>query len=923
MYRLTTAMDKSQRDLVFFSYRHDKDGERWLKTLQSMLAPYVLGRHLIDWSDRDIRTGEQWHVRIQSAIERTRVAVLLVNQGFFGSAYIREHELPRLVDYARAGHLKLIVVVVGFVDRELMDAHGLSDFQAADALNRPLNGLRGGNLDRALVAVAIKVREAYAGVAEKGAVPGLLAEALRYGDAPQILGADAALGPLLDVPAYDPARFVARPDDIAALREILVEGTELALGVTSAGPGVGLHGMGGMGKSVLALALCHDDALRRAFPAGIAWVALGQTPDLLAVQNRLMRLLDPKAQPAETQADGGARLRQTLRDRRALLVVDDVWDAGHVQALDIGQGRSRMLMTTRDASVLSLAGARTYGLQRLPRALARDLIALRAHCRVHELPPEADEVIEHTGGLPLALALAGAQIADGVSWKTVVDELRQGHVDFLDHAYGSIYASLGRSVDALNPADRERYLDLAVFPEDDSVPMSVVARLWQHRGNLSAAQAEQLLVRLDRKALLTLTGNGAGRTVALHDLQLDFVRWRAPDPAALHRALLDVIREAIRELVRTGRYAGGADQLYRDVSTLVQSGEAHGVIAMLEAIGANESGHKTLQISDYYRRRTGLDEIRWPAGLQLPMPSDQFDAPTQHPAIHDAIRELVRTGRYAGGADQLQRDVSTLVESGEAHEAIAMLEAVGAYESGHETLQISDHYGPGADLYELRWPLGVQLPIPFDQLDRRTQFSVLFGEWSRREMEAGFAMLNGETSTAQAIYEECLARAQQIDVSELVARSHKGLARVAGKTSQRSLERKHLELAMDAHEPALSCDTRRRLATISGEDGELQEADEALTALIERIERDLQASPLDRRMIYDLCRCLLDRSGVCARTARPAEALQDVFGAAQLSETLKPLVRIEVRSHLFTACAELLATPARGEQEHRCDHEAT
>ncbi|HEX2542948.1 MAG TPA: NB-ARC domain-containing protein [Caldimonas sp.] len=517
----------SERDLVFFSYRHDKDGERWLKALRSMLEPYVLDQQLITWSDHDIRTGEQWHGRIQSAIERTRVAVLLVNQAFFGSTYIRQHELPRLVEDARAGHLTLVVVVVGFVDRGLMDAHGLSAFQATDSPDRPMNGLRGSNLDKALVAAAIKVREAYVAVCERGTVAAPMAHALRRGDAPALLPFETAPGPLLGVPQYDGTRFVARPDDIAVLREILVRGTELALGVTSAGPGLGLHGMGGMRKSVLALALCHDDAVRRTFTDGIAWVALGQTPDLLAVQNRLLRLLDSQTQPAETLAEASMRLRQTLQDRRALLVVDDVWDAEHALGLDVGQGRSRLLMTTRDATVLSLAGARIYSLQRLPQALARDLIALRARCGVRELPPEADEIIEHTRGLPLALALAGAQVADGVSWTTLVDELRQGHVDFLDHAYGSIYASLGRSVNALGTRHCERYLDLAVLPEDEAVPMTVVAPLWQLRGNLSAAQTEQLLVRLDRKALLTLTDNGAGRTVALHDLQLDFVRWRA------------------------------------------------------------------------------------------------------------------------------------------------------------------------------------------------------------------------------------------------------------------------------------------------------------------------------------------------------------------------------------------------------------
>ena len=147
----------------------------------------------------------------------------------------------------------------------------------------------------------------------------------------------------MDVPPYDPTHFVARPNDIAALRQLLVQGTELALGVTSSAPGLGLHGMGGMGKSVLAQALCHDDALRRAFPDGIAWVALGQTPDLLAVRNRLLRLLDPRAQPAEKQVEGTTRLRETLQDRRALLVIDDAWDAQHVRALDVVQRHSRLL----------------------------------------------------------------------------------------------------------------------------------------------------------------------------------------------------------------------------------------------------------------------------------------------------------------------------------------------------------------------------------------------------------------------------------------------------------------------------------------------------------------------------------------------------------------------------------------------------
>jgi hypothetical protein len=93
-----------------------------------MLEPYVLVS-TCRVVRRDIRVGEQWHGRIQSAIERTRVAVLLVNHRFFASTYILQHELPRLVDRCPSGAARLVIVVVGAVDSALMEEHGLSSFQ--------------------------------------------------------------------------------------------------------------------------------------------------------------------------------------------------------------------------------------------------------------------------------------------------------------------------------------------------------------------------------------------------------------------------------------------------------------------------------------------------------------------------------------------------------------------------------------------------------------------------------------------------------------------------------------------------------------------------------------------------------------------------------------------------------------------------
>ena len=42
-----------------------------------------------------------------------------------------------------------------------------------------------------------------------------------------------------------------------------------------------LHGMGGVGKTMIASAFAHLDVIRKRFPDGVLWVTLGQNPDLI------------------------------------------------------------------------------------------------------------------------------------------------------------------------------------------------------------------------------------------------------------------------------------------------------------------------------------------------------------------------------------------------------------------------------------------------------------------------------------------------------------------------------------------------------------------------------------------------------------------------------------------------------------------
>ena len=134
------------------------------------------------------------------------------------------------------------------------------------------------------------------------------------------MAATAGMGELVGVPAL-PAEFVER-EEVAGVREALLGERRGAFGVT--GRGLGLHGQGGIGKTVVAAAVAHDEDVRRHFPDGVFWVTLGEGADHVAAQRDLLTRLGASAD-VRTAIEGRAALARALADRQCLLVVDDVW----------------------------------------------------------------------------------------------------------------------------------------------------------------------------------------------------------------------------------------------------------------------------------------------------------------------------------------------------------------------------------------------------------------------------------------------------------------------------------------------------------------------------------------------------------------------------------------------------------------------
>jgi uncharacterized membrane-anchored protein len=60
------------------------------------------------------------------------------------------------------------------------------------------------------------------------------------------------------------------------------------------------------------------------------------------------------------------------------------------------------------------------------------------------------------------------------------------------------------------------------------------------------------------------------------------------------------------------------------------------------------------------------------------------------------------------------------------------------------------------------------------------------------------ALNGGQVDDAEKTFRECIERAQQLDVNELVARGYEGLMRVAQKRGDRAAERQWSEKAATA-----------------------------------------------------------------------------------------------------------------------------
>ncbi|CAN6564474.1 unnamed protein product [Malus baccata var. baccata] len=84
-------------------------------------------------------------------------------------------------------------------------------------------------------------------------------------------------------------------------------------------------GIGGLGKTTLAKSIFNDDAIRTPFVEKM-WVCVSDTFEVNSILNRMLESLDPKKTGLTTREALLKELTEKLKDKRYILILDDVWN---------------------------------------------------------------------------------------------------------------------------------------------------------------------------------------------------------------------------------------------------------------------------------------------------------------------------------------------------------------------------------------------------------------------------------------------------------------------------------------------------------------------------------------------------------------------------------------------------------------------
>ncbi|XP_042492919.1 putative disease resistance protein At1g50180 [Macadamia integrifolia] len=312
-----------------------------------------------------------------------------------------------------------------------------------------------------------------------------------------------------------------------------------------------IAGMGGIGKTTLALKVFNHKKVKRHFKCR-AWAYISKDFSVKDVFKRLIKEIKPNLSTEELQEMGvfseevylEEKLRELLKDRRYLVVLDDIWDVEAWERLNRAfprqsKKKGRVILTSRNRKVAK--ESIIHQLQTLNEMDSWKLFVVNAfgdddsnYCPKN-FETLGKEMVEKCGGLPLAITVL-AGLLRGKSpqeWFKVRDRIHQQLMMKEGQGKNSLEKILSLSYSDLPYHLKACYLYIGLFPEDYVINVEQLILLWVAEGfircerdgtTLEEVAREYLNELIDRNMLQVVRQDDLGKVknCQIHDLLREF-----------------------------------------------------------------------------------------------------------------------------------------------------------------------------------------------------------------------------------------------------------------------------------------------------------------------------------------------------------------------------------------------------------------
>ncbi|KAL2553368.1 putative late blight resistance protein-like protein R1B-12 [Forsythia ovata] len=329
--------------------------------------------------------------------------------------------------------------------------------------------------------------------------------------------------------------FVGLEDEVTKIREQLIGWPE-HLQIIS------ISGTPGLGKTTLAKKLYHDPNIVYHFHKR-AWCAVSQTYQRRNILIDILTSMSGLNKDAITDMDDetlGEKLYKSLKGRRYLIVMDDIWN---VNAWDDmrryfpdDKNQSRILFTTRYRDLASKAS--THAVVNPLRFLTEDECWKLLQWKVFHKEPCPEELVGvgkdiaiDCDGLPLAVVVIAAVLANLERKKMVWKEVAKNTSSHMSKQTRDYEKILELSYNHLPMHLKPCFLYFGVFEEDREIPVRKLTLLWVAEGFIEKVEhkssedvAEEYLADLINRGLVIVAKRRSGGGVKacnVHDLLRD------------------------------------------------------------------------------------------------------------------------------------------------------------------------------------------------------------------------------------------------------------------------------------------------------------------------------------------------------------------------------------------------------------------